>query len=171
MAEQAALQILTATFTDAAQAGKALSTLASALDRGQLGMSAVVAKTDDGKVRFVETHDQTAAQGALKGGTLGALAGLAGILFTPVAILGMPIGAGIGALVGKLRDTGFKDEDLRGLGADLEAGSSALLATVHADVVDKARRLLAELSPARVVVSEMDARLAEILDRDAATPA
>lgn len=162
------LSIITATFDDEVRAAKGLVTLASALDHGELGPSAVVMRTGDGKVRFVETHDSTPAQGAVKGFGFGAIAGLVGILFGPVALLGAPIGAGVGALLGRLRDTGFEDDALRDLGADIGSGTSALLATVSADAVDKAKRLLGEVGATRVLVSEMGTDLASILDATAA---
>jgi uncharacterized membrane protein len=112
MTEPTTLKLLVATFADDAGAARALATLAPALGPDAIGQAAVVARREDGKVRFVETNDTTTAQGALQGAGIGALAGLLGILFTPVALLALPIGAGVGALVGKLRDTGFEDDDL-----------------------------------------------------------
>jgi uncharacterized membrane protein len=102
---------------------------------------------------------------------IGALAGLLGILFTPAALLALPVGAGVGALVGKLRDTGFEDDDLKALGADLDAGRSAMVMTVDTDDVDKAKRLLAEVDAVHVAVKEVDAELAAVLDEEAAAAA
>jgi uncharacterized membrane protein len=158
------LNIITATFDDEVHAAKGLATLASALDHGDLGPAAVVLRTPDGKVRFVETHDSTTGQGAVKGFGFGAIAGLVGLLFGPVALLAAPVGAGVGALLGKLRDTGCEDDNLQELGADLAPGPGAVLATVAADTVDKAKRLLDEVGATRVVVSEMSTDLASILD-------
>lgn len=162
------LSIITATFDDEIRSAKALATLASVLDRGDLDPSAVVVKTDDGKVRFVETHDSTAAQGAVKGFGFGAIAGFVGILFGPVGLLGAPIGAGVGALLGKLRDTGFEDDTLKELGADLQSGTPALLATIDVEAIEKAKRLLGEADAKRVLVSEIGTDLASILDDTAA---
>jgi uncharacterized membrane protein len=167
MAEPTTLKLLIATFADDAGAARALATLAPALGPEAIGQAAVVSKEPDGKVRFFETNDTTTAQGAWKGAGIGALAGLLGILFTPAALLALPIGAGVGALVGKLRDTGFEDDDLRALGADLEGGKSALVATVEMDDIDKAKRLLAEVDADRVAVKEVDAELAAALDEEA----
>ena len=168
MVEQQNLSIITATFDDEIRSTQALAMLASALDHGDLGPSAVVIRTDDGKVRFIETHDSTAAQGAVKGFGFGAIAGFVGILFGPVGLLGAPIGAGVGALLGKLRDTGFEDDALKELGADLASGTSALIATIDAGAIEKAKRLLGEVGVKRVVVSEIGTDLASILDDTAA---
>ena len=171
MTESTTLKLLVATFADDAGAARALATLAPALGPEAIRQAAVVAKRDDGKVRFVETDDTTTGQGAIQGAGIGAFAGLLGILFTPVALLGLPIGAGVGALVGKLRDTGFEDDDLRALGADLDAGHSALVAQIETDDLDKANRLLTEVEAVHVTVKEVDADLAAGLDREAESAA
>jgi uncharacterized membrane protein len=168
MSDAKTLKLLIATFADDAGAARALATLTPALGPEAIGQAAVVSKGPDGKVRFLETHDTTTAQGAWKGAGIGAFAGLLGILFTPIALLGLPIGAGVGALVGKLRDTGFEDDDLRALGADLDGGRSALVATVETDDVEKAKRLLDEVDVVHATVKEVDADLAVALDEEAA---
>ncbi len=155
--------LLIATFADESQAGRGLAVLAPGLANG-LKMAAVVVKTDEGKVRFVETHDKTAAQGALTGAGAGALGGLIGLAFGPLALLGMPIGAGIGALIGKLRDTGFDDDGLKGLGDDLAAGQSALIASIHPGDADSAKRLLAEIGVQSLVLRDVDSDLSDALD-------
>jgi hypothetical protein len=86
---------------------------------------------------------------------------------TPLALLRMPIGAGVGALIGRLRDSGFGDDELRTLGADLESGQSALVATVEI-VAEAAERLFAGVGASRIVVKEIDAALASALDEEAA---
>jgi hypothetical protein len=87
---------------------------------------------------------------------------------TPLALLRMPIGAGVGALIGRLRDSGFGDDELRTLGADLESGQSALVATVEVDEAAAAERLFTGAGASRVVVKEIDAALASALDEEAA---
>ena len=168
MSEPKTLKLVVATFADGAGAARALATIVPGLGPEKIGQAAIVSKGSDGKIRFLETADTTAAQGAWQGAGIGAFAGLLGILFTPVALLGLPIGAGIGALVGKLRDTGFEDDDLKAMGEDLDAGHSALVATVDVDDIEKAKRLLAEVDAVNVAVKEVDADLAAALDDDAA---
>lgn len=168
MSETRTLKLVVATFENETGATRALATLVPGLGIENIGQAAVVSRRPDGKIKFVETHDRTAGQAALAGAGVGAFAGLLGILFTPVALLGLPVGAGIGALVGKLKDSGFEDDDLKALGADLESGKSALIATVEIDDIDKARRLLDEVDASSVVVKEIDAELAAVLDEEAA---
>jgi uncharacterized membrane protein len=168
VSEPKTLKLIVATFADQIGAARALATIVPALGPGKLGQAAIVSKGPDGKIRFVETDDTTAAEGAWKGAGVGALAGLLGILFTPVALLGLPIGAAVGALVGKLRDTGFEDDSLKAMGEDLDAGHSALVAMVDVDDVEKAKRLLAEVDVVHLTVKEVDADLAAVLDDEAA---
>ena len=54
------------------------------------------------------------------------------------------------------------------MGEDLDAGHSALVATVDVDDIEKAKRLLAEVDAVNVAVVEVDADLAATLDDDAA---
>jgi uncharacterized membrane protein len=168
MAETKTLKLIVATFEDEDDASRALATIVPGLGVENIDQGAVVSRDDEGKVRFAETHDATTGQAALAGAGVGAFAGLLGILFTPVALLGMPIGAGVGALIGKLRDSGFDDDDLKELGRDLEAGKSALVATVEVDDIEKAKRLLNEVGASRLVVKEIQAELADVLDEEAA---
>ncbi|MFV0526241.1 MAG: DUF1269 domain-containing protein [Acidimicrobiales bacterium] len=163
----ATLKLIVATFAEEGGAVRALATLTPGLGPENIGQAAVVSKTESGKVRFVESGDTTTGEGALEGAGIGAFAGLLGMIVTPVALLSLPIGAAVGALVGKLRDTGFADEDLKHLGADLDQGRSAVLLTVELDEVAKAERLLAEVDAANVVVKEIDSDLATALDAHA----
>lgn len=159
------IRLLVATFADEVGATRALATLAPGL-AGGIDMAAVVVTHADGKVRFIETHDRSTGQGALQGAGIGAMAGLVGLLFGPVGLLGMPIGAAVGGLMAKMRDTGFEDDELKELGADLEPGTSAFVALIQHGSIDKAKRLLDEVDVRRVVVREMDAELATALDAE-----
>lgn len=161
----APLRVLIATFDDVTGAAKGLVTIAPTTGEG-IEKAAVVAMDDDGKVRFVETKDVSTGQGAIQGAGVGAIAGLVGLLFGPVGLLGMPIGAAAGALIAKLRDSGYHDDDLKALGADLVPGSSALVATIREDSIEKAERLLKEAYAKHVLVREVDADLASVLDAE-----
>ena len=162
------LQLLAATFGGPDQATRALATLVPALGEDAVAMAAVIRKEQDGAVHWAETHDSGAAEGAVVGFGFGAVAGLLGIMLGPVALLGAPIGAGIGALVAKLRDSGYEDEDLKALGEDLAPGESALVANISAGDLEKARRLLDELEVKRVVVRGVSSDVGAMLDEEAA---
>ncbi len=162
------LQLLAATFSGPDQATRALATLVPALGENGITMAAVIRREKDGAVHWAETHDSGAAEGAVVGFGFGAVAGLLGIMLGPVALLGAPIGAGIGALVAKLRDKGYEDDDLKALGEELAPGESALVANVAVTDVEKAKRLLEELEVRRVVVRGVASEVGAMLDQEAA---
>jgi uncharacterized membrane protein len=158
-------KIIAATFADQGAAGKGLATVAGGLGRG-LTQGAVVNKTESGEIKFVETKDMGTKQGALTGGAIGAAVGL---IAGPVGVIGGgAIGAGIGSLAAKLRDSGFPDAQLKGLGEDLTPGAAAIVVLVDDDAVDKAQELLKVVDAERVVVHDVSADLADVLDQEAA---
>jgi uncharacterized membrane protein len=161
-------QVIAATFADAEAAGRGLATIAGALG-GALKQAAVVHKAADGKIKFVETKDLSTGQAAKVGGLAGAVVG---IIAGPIGVIGGgALGAGVGSLVAKLRDTGFPDEQLRGLGEDLSEGEGALVAVVDDDAVAKAEELLKVVEARRVVVNDVSTDLADLLDTEAAAAA
>jgi len=157
-------QVIAATFGDAESAGKALATIAGALGRG-LTQGAVVQKAADGKISFVETKDMTTGQGAKIGGLAGAVLG---IIAGPVGVIGGgAIGAAAGSLAAKIRDSGFPDAQLKGLGEDLSEGEAAMVALVADDGVEKSEELLKVVDARRVVVNDVSTDLADLLDKEA----
>lgn len=92
----------------------------------------VVTRDAKGKVQLHQAVNLTAA-GAASGGFWGMLIGL--IFLNPLA--GFAIGAGTGALSGKLTDIGIKDPFMKELGATLTEGSSALFVLVRKSTPDK----------------------------------
>lgn len=99
---------------------------------------AVVATKDaGGKVKLHQAVNLTTA-GMASGGLWGALVGL--IFLNP--LLGFAVGAGAGALSGKLADYGINDQFMKDLAASLTPGSSALFVLVRKATPDK---VLAEL--------------------------
>jgi uncharacterized membrane protein len=159
-------QVIAATFADQQAAARGLATVAGALAGGGLQQGAVVHKEADGKIKFVETKDLSASQGAKIGGIAGAVLG---IIAGPVGVIGGgAVGAGVGGLAAKLRDSGFPDDQLRGLGDDLSQGQGAIVALVEDDQVDKAKKLLEVVDAQRIVVHDVSTDLADMLDQEAA---
>jgi uncharacterized membrane protein len=160
-------QVVAATFTDEAAATRGLATVAGALLGGGMKQGAVVHKEPDGKIRFVETKDLSASQGAKVGGLAGAVLG---IIAGPIGVIGGgAIGAGIGGLASKLRDSGFPDDQLKGLGEDLSPGQGAIVALVEDDEVDRVKKLLDVMDAERTVTHDVSVDLANLLDAEAAT--
>jgi uncharacterized membrane protein len=85
--------------------------------------AAVLERTDDGKVKVVDKHEQPTRHGAWKGLALGALAAvLPGIGLG----VGAAVGAGIGAVTGHFKG-GMKNDDLEQLGEVLDKGQAGLV--------------------------------------------
>jgi uncharacterized membrane protein len=94
---------------------------------------AVVAVKDaKGKVRLHQAVNLTTA-GALSGGFWGALIGL--IFLNP--LLGMAVGAGMGAASGALSDLGINDQFMKDLAANMQPGNSILFVLVRKVTPDK----------------------------------
>jgi uncharacterized membrane protein len=128
-------------------------------DEDAVGNIAIVTMDSRGKVKFKETGDMGAGKGALVGGGVG----LAIALFTgPMAIL-----AGAGALAAKLRDSGFDDSQLKGLGEDLTPGSAAIASIVPESALTAVEGDLQSSGAIRTVVKDVGFDLANMLDEEA----
>jgi uncharacterized membrane protein len=92
----------------------------------------VVTRSADGKTQLHQAVNLTAA-GAVSGGFWGMLIGM--LFLNPLA--GLAIGAGSGALSGKLGDIGINDQFMKELGATLVPGSGALFVLVRKSTPDK----------------------------------
>lgn len=120
------LQLFVASFATEGGAKGALEDFRSAHRAGAIDLidAAVIRRTADGKVKFEETADPGAKRWAKRGAIAG---GVVGLIFPPSLIASAVVGGGAGALWGKVRDKGFKDEDLKAIGEGLEPGSSAII--------------------------------------------
>lgn len=92
----------------------------------------VVTKDDNGKVKLHQASNITAA-GALSGSFWGMLIGM--LFFNPLA--GAAIGAGAGALSGKLIDIGINDDFMKELAETFTPGTSGLFVLVRKSTPDK----------------------------------
>ncbi|MEZ5102271.1 MAG: DUF1269 domain-containing protein [Thermoleophilia bacterium] len=156
-------RIVAATFASTDAAVEAMRPVVKSAERGILDL-AIVVSDEDGRVRLKDARDAGLGVGAVTGGAIGAIVGL---ITGPGALVTSAIGAGIGGLLAKLRDGGFEDEGLRGLGDDLAPGTSALVARVLLDRVDEVEAAARAGGAIRVVVARLDADLAAMLDAEA----
>ena len=92
----------------------------------------VVTKDAQGKVKLHQAINLTAA-GAVSGGFWGALIGI--LFMNP--LLGAAVGAGAGAVSGKLSDIGISDKFMKELADTFKPGSSALFVLVRKSTPDK----------------------------------
>jgi uncharacterized membrane protein len=91
-----------------------------------------VTKDANGKIKLHQNTTLTGA-GAAMGGMWGMLIGL--LFFVP--FLGLAIGAGLGALTGKLSDFGIDDKFAKRVANDLQPNTSAIFALIRKSTPDK----------------------------------
>jgi uncharacterized membrane protein len=126
MADQT-VEVFVATYGTESQAGEALKDFRAAERAGAINLidGAVVVHKQDGKVEFEETADPSGKRWAKRGAIAG---GVVGLIFPPSIIGTAIVGAAGGGVWGKVRDKGFKDEDLRAIGDSMPPGTSAIIA-------------------------------------------
>ena len=96
--------------------------------------AAVIVRGADGKVRFEETADPSGKKWAKRGAIAG---GVVGLIFPPSLIVSAAVGGGVGGIWGKIRDKGFKDEDLKAMGEEMEPGTSAIIAIAEDRMIER----------------------------------
>jgi len=156
MQQESARKILAASFTTADGGSRGAGALGGAM-RDKIGNTAVLYVRPDGKAKFVESKDWGAGRGALLGGAIGIIGGPLGII----------AGGSIGALVSKLRGSGFKNDQLEQLGKSLEPNSSAIVVEISGDAIDMAKALLEPLGAQNFVVESLDENVALLFAQDA----
>jgi uncharacterized membrane protein len=87
--------------------------------------AAIATKDSDGKVKIEETDELTGKEGAFRGALV---VGVVGLIYPPSLIGTMLVGGVIGGLIGKFRDTGIKNANLKEIADKLEPGKSAVIA-------------------------------------------
>jgi uncharacterized membrane protein len=98
----------------------------------QLQDAAYAYRDAKGKVRIHQAVSLTGA-GAASGALWGTLIGM--LFLMPVA--GLAIGAGTGALAGKLADVGINDDTIKQIGSQLEDGKAAVFLLARSATVDR----------------------------------
>jgi uncharacterized membrane protein len=133
------IQVFVASFDDEVQANQVLKDFESMDREGSIDPidAAVVVHTAEGKVKIEETADPSGKTWAKRGAIAG---GLVGLLFPPSIIATAAIGGGAGGIWGKVRDKGFKDEDLKQIGESMDPGTSAIVAIAEDRVIERLER-------------------------------
>ncbi len=135
------VQMIVAAFPDEDAAKAVLSELKDARNQGLIRIqnAAVLRKDEKGKLHIKETADMGGGKGATIGGVVGAGIGLVAgaALVVPLAV-----GALIGGLSAKWRDSGFSNDRLERLGEDMTPGSSVIIAVVEHSWVAQVEKAL-----------------------------
>lgn len=162
MSSDTPVQIIVAAFDDDAGASAALGDLKQASEERlvKIKAAAVLRKDADGKLHIKETADMGGGKGASLGGVAGAAIGL---LAGPALIVPAAVGALIGGLAAKARDSGLSDEELKRIGLSLTPNSSALIAIVEHVWVDEVKQALARAG-AEMLTQQLQIDIAEQLE-------
>jgi uncharacterized membrane protein len=125
--------------------------------------AAVLKVNLDGKLHISETADMSGGKGMVVGGVVG---GVIGLLGTTV-LWPLGIGAAVGGLAAKLRDSGFPNQRLNEIGAQLQPGHSLLIVAVDDAAVEAVSGILRDAG-ADVIREAIDGKVVEELETAAA---
>lgn len=156
------IQLIVAAFNDEEAAKEALKALKQAQKEKLIKIenAAVLHKDAKGNLHIKETADM----GGKKGATLGGLAGaVIGLIAGPVLLVPAAVGALVGGLTAKLRDSGFEDARLQALGEGLKPGSSAIVVIFEHTWVNEVEKVLAQ-AKADLLTASIKADISEQLD-------
>jgi uncharacterized membrane protein len=133
------IQVFVAVYDDEVGAKQSLKDYEAMNREGSIDLidAVVIVHTAEGKVKTEETADPSGKKWAKRGAIAG---GLVGLIFPPSIIASAAVGGGAGGIWGKIRDKGFKDDDLKEIGESLEPGSSAIIAIAEDQVLDRLER-------------------------------
>lgn len=87
----------------------------------------MITREPDGKIKTHETTDVSTRKGAKRGLIAG---GVLGLIFPPSLIATALAGGGIGALWGKIKDSGVKHDDIKDLADSLTGDQAAIIVLV-----------------------------------------
>jgi uncharacterized membrane protein len=156
------VQLIVAAFNDEKTAKEALKALKQAQKEKliKIDNAAVLSKDEKGKLHIKETADMGGKKGAALGGVAGAAIGL---IAGPALLVPVAVGALVGGLTAKLRDSGFSNARLETLGESLKPGSSAIVAVVEHTWVSQVEDAMAEAG-ADMMTASISADISAQLD-------
>jgi uncharacterized membrane protein len=124
----------------------------------------LITRNDDGKIEVHETDELTTGKGAKRGAVIG---GVVGLIFPPSILLTGAIGGAIGGFLGKLRDTGIKNDEVEKLAEGLQPGQAAIVALVTNDTVLAAQNALSGYKGELVMSSVSDDVMKKVYEAEA----
>lgn len=156
------IQLIVAAFKDEKAAKEALKSLKQAQKEKliKIDNAAVLHKDAKGKLHITETADMGGKKGAALGGVTGAAIGL---IAGPFLLVPAAVGALVGGLAAKLRDSGFSDSRLEALGEGLKPGSSAIVAIVEHTWEAQVKEAMAQAG-ADLLTASLSADISQQLD-------
>lgn len=156
------IQLIVAAFQDEGRAKEALKALKQAQKEKLIKIenAAVLRKDEKGKLHIQETADMGGKKGAALGGVAGAAIGL---IAGPALLVPAAVGALVGGLSAKLRDSGFSNARLEALGESLKPGSSAIVAVVEHTWVNEVKEAMMQ-EGADMLTASISADISEQLD-------
>lgn len=162
------MDIFVAAYATEGGAKAALKDFQAAERAGAINLvdAAVVVHTAEDKVRFEETADPSGKRWAKRGAIAG---GVVGLIFPPSLIASAVVGGAAGGVWGKVRDKGFKDEDLREIGESLPPGSSAIIAIAEDRMIAQLEQSLAGYE--RIAKQTLSAEAAAAIAAEVESPA
>ena len=129
--------------------------------------AAVIARTDDGKVKIYKKHEQPTRHGAAHGLGWGLAAGAVAALFPAIGILGaLTVGGGAGAAIGAVSghvSGGMDRDDLKELGQVLDEGKAGLIVVYATNMADQ---VAANIKAANRMISKATDMVADELAED-----
>jgi uncharacterized membrane protein len=157
------IELVGVVFDDQRRADEAMAFLQDLHARGTLRIrnAAVLAKTPDGTVTVKERHDWDAKNSAIGGMVLG---GILGLVTGGIGIVAAPaIGAGLGAVTGRVVDRGFDDTFLKSLAERLQPGRTGILLILESEWVKPAHEALLGFGEIILQQELTDRLIAELL--------
>jgi uncharacterized membrane protein len=124
----------------------------------------LVTRNEDGKIEVHETDELTTGKGAKRGAVIG---GVVGLIFPPSILLTGALGGAIGGFLGRLRDTGIKNEEVKKLAEGLAPGQAAVIALVTDDTVVAAQNALSGYEGELVISSVSEDVMKKIYEAEA----
>jgi uncharacterized membrane protein len=121
------VQLLAATYPDLEHARVTFDMLQKMHRAANIDLvdSALVRKDEKGKIRIEETTELTTGKGARRGAII---TGVFGLIYPPSLLGSALVGGAVGAISGRLRDTGIKNPRLKEIADQLEPGKAAVVA-------------------------------------------
>src|SRR3954468_20341843 len=167
MTDNKTLEVFVAVYSDETSAGVAVDDLKSMERAGSIKLvdAALVVRDAEGKVHFEETADPSGKKMAKRDAIAG---GLVGLIFPPSIIVGAVVGGAGAGVWGKIRDKGFKDDELKAVGESLTPGSSAIIAIAEDKVVEQLATGLEGYERLTRHVMNADASAAVVAEAEAA---